>query len=485
MDDTNTPPVRSRPLPSRIYGLRLFYQPGFRRRIAIMSAIFLTVGYIVRAVQQLQEVGSADLRWDFVQFHTAAVELAAGRSPYTAFLSSCPEAHWCRGGYIFPTLLAVAMQPLAHLPLVLAAQTWLVLTHLLLLATVVVMWRGLKDLVSTTTAAVLLLATLLFIPLYMSLFFLQVGVLLMLLVAIAGVGLVRGGRRGEGTAGVALGVAAVLRVTPLLLAPVLARVERTATGRWRPRLVGVVAMVVTGVGLLAVLQLLTPYTAAYFQDVLPRIGVGTIDLDNESLPGLVARAAVLWGIGAPSPTAVGLAAVLCFLLPSWMAWQRAPADGWLGPRRLRAAGFAAVLAAMPIVSSITWQHHLVSELLVLAFLAPALERAPQGPAARYIRAARWLALLSYLLLSIDRHVSDAVVLGLGLAEPAGPAVAPFLLLTSGNLLGMLCLWITGLLVLAAARRPAVAPWASGAEAVEGDPAGVVHELQLGAQRAHA
>ncbi|MEA2645112.1 MAG: hypothetical protein QOE92_195 [Chloroflexota bacterium] len=484
MDDTNTPPATRRPLPARVYGLRLFYRAGFRRRITVMTAIMATIAYILRALQQLQEVGSADLRWDFVQFHTAAVDLAAGSNPYTAFLSSCPVAHWCRGGYIFPTLLAVAMQPLAHMPLVPAAQVWLVLTHLLLLLTLVVAWRGLRNLISPTTAALLVVATMLFIPLYMSLFFLQVGVLLVLLMTVAGVALVRGGRGGEVIAGVALGVAAVLRVTPLLLAPVLGRIERAASGT-RVRLLGLLAMGATGLGLLVLLQVATPFTAVYFQDVLPRIGVGTIDLDNESLPGLLARAAALWRIDAPSATLVGVAATVAFVLPAWIAWQRTPVDGWLGGRRTRAAGFAAVLAAMPIVSSITWQHHLVSELVVLAFLAPALERVPDGAAAGPIRAARRLAVVSYLLLSIDRHMSDWVILNLGLAEPAGWRVVPFLVITSGNLIGMLTLWLTGLLVLAAARRPAAAPWASGAEPVDRHPTAVVHDLQPGGEPAHA
>jgi hypothetical protein len=82
-------------------------------------------------------------------------------------------------------------------------------------------------------------------------------------------------------------------------------------------------------------------------------------------------------------------------------------------------------------------------------------------------------------------MSDALVLALGLAEPTGLAVAPFLLITGGNLLGMLCLWVVGMLVLAAARRPATTGIGSGAEAVDGDATGVVEELELGAQPAHA
>jgi hypothetical protein len=118
-----------------------------------------------------------------------------------------------------------------------------------------------------------------------------------------------------------------------------------------------------------------------------------------------------------------------------------------GDLRWRGAVIGGFLAAMPLVSSLTWHHHLVTELLVYAALAPALSLGRLG-------GARALAVLSYPLMWLDRNYTDALVGGLGLANPSGWRVAPFLLVSGLNLVGMICLWASALLVL---RRLATEP----------------------------
>jgi hypothetical protein len=110
---------------------------------------------------------------------------------------------------------------------------------------------------------VLLSAALLFLPLYQSLYSVQVGVLLVFLLAVVGFGVVRGR---EGLAGAALAGAVVLRLTPLALVPLL--VNR----RSRSRPVGLIAFVAVAVGLLLGLEALTPATWEYFTTVLPKLG---------------------------------------------------------------------------------------------------------------------------------------------------------------------------------------------------------------------
>ena len=111
--------------------------------------------------------------------------------------------------------------------------------------------------------------------------------------------------------------------------------------------------------------------------------------------------------------------------------------------RQRAVVFAAFLAVTPIISSITWDHHLVTELLVLALLAPSV-RPGTGPF--------WLAVVSYPLLWVPRGVTDGMVSGLGLSFPEGPATLPFLVITGLNLVGMFLLWLACLGALGGGAR---------------------------------
>ena len=95
-----------------------------------------------------------------------------------------------------------------------------------------------------------------------------------------------------------------------------------------------------------------------------------------------------------------------------------------------------------MISSITWHHHLITELLVLALVAPSL---------RVGARAWWLMALSYPLLWISRDNFDPLVATVGLANPHGLAVLPYLVLTSANLVGMALLWLACLDVLRTAR----------------------------------
>ena len=334
--------------------MRLLYQPVARARLLVATAILAVLAHVFNGAVQLITLRGVNVKYDFKQFYDAGATLARGADPYRAFLDApCPGQHWCLGGYIYPPLLAELMRPLAVLPVDAALRTWLAVSHLCLLLAAVLMWRALRGHVSAAVLSLLVIATVAFRPLQYTLYFAQVGLMLTAILAVTVSRFMRS-ERATG-AGFAAGTAAVLRVSPVLVLPSLLR---------RPRALAeaVVAAVVLLVGML----LLTPYTVEYFTTVLPRIGGSTGILDNQAPQGMVLRAAALWGWPEPSGAAVTAAVALVVLVPTaFLALRR---DGDL---RWRGAVVAAFLAAMPLVSSLTWQHHLVTELLVYAALAPA------------------------------------------------------------------------------------------------------------------
>ena len=426
-EHSSTAPLR-RPGLAGVYGFRLLYQPRSRGRILGATAVIAVLAYAYSSIVQLVTLRDMDLRFDFQQFYDAGAALGRGADPYQAFLDSCPGYHWCLGGYIYPPLLAELVRPLTVLPLSAAVRVWLGLSQLCLVLAVVLIGRTLRGHVSTTALSLLLVATVAFRPLLYTLFFAQVGLLLTALMAATVASYMRGGRA-QG-AGVATGISAVLRVSPLVLLPVFLR---------RPR--ALVAAGGSAALLLLGLWLLTPFTAEYFTSVLPRIGASTGILDNQAPQGVLLRAAFLWHLSAPSgPLVSGLLALLVLAPTGWLALRHDGDLAWRG------AVIAAFIAAMPLVSSLTWQHHLVTELLVYAALAPALS-------ARGMGVARGLALASYPLMWLDRHYTDAAVGALGLAGPSGWRVAPFLLVTGLNLLGMISLWGATMVALRRLAKP--------------------------------
>jgi hypothetical protein len=436
--DQSMAPLRSPSGLARIYGVRLLYHPGSRRRLALLTAAAAVVFYVARGALQLAYLRGTSLQFDYIHYFDAGAALNRGADPYASFLDRCGQV-WCNVGYIYPPLLAEIFRPLALLDPYTGAAAWLLVSHLLVAGTILVVHRVVHPWLSITGEAFLLAAALLFLPLYQSLWFLQVGALLAFTLALSAWAFVRDR---DGAAGGLLGLAAVLRVTPLVMAPMLVRSRRQLT---RP--LGLAGLVVAVVALLAGLQLLTPTTWEFLTRVLPRLGVSTSTLDNQSLPGLLLRVELLLGL---SHTPIAVATLLtqaAVLVGTWLL-SVGIEDG-----RGRAAVFAAFLAAVPIISSITWDHHLVNELIVLALLAPSLVAG-----GRPLR----LALLSYPLLWVNRGITDPLAGVLGLSSPRGLTVVPFLLITAINLMGMVVLWLACLDVLA--HRP----WREGQPAPAAD-----------------
>ena len=295
--------------------------------------------------------------------------------------------------------------------------------------------RTVRGWLSPTTRAVLLLAALVFLPMYKNFYFLQVGALMLLILAAAAWAFTR---RRDFTAGALIGLAAVLRVTPLIQAPMLLRSRDDLR---RPA--GIAGLVISVVALMAAMAILTTTTIEYVVTVVPAPWPQR-QHPGQYLPARPAGAGRMRSPAGPGqpPSRWSASVQLALLGLTWVF-----SLGLEGGSQ-RAAVFAAFLAVTPIVSSITWDHHLVTELLVLALLAPSL---------RWGSRSWWLAVASYPLLWVPRGHDRRGGEGAGLTTLHGPTVAPFLLVTSLNLVGMVLLWLACLDVMRGYRAAVASP----------------------------
>src|SRR5207302_1324726 len=207
-------------------------------------------------------------------------------------------------------------------------------------------------------------------------------------------------RRRSAAAGLFLALAASLKVIPVFLVPLLVRL-----GRWRAALS---ATALLG-GLTVVTMAAAPGSWQFFTVVLPRIGLGNSNWDNASIDGLVSRFVALF------PTAFGVftvqvgeavVATAALAVLGLTFWRSGLGGDQAWQLRL---GTAATVTALLMVSSVTWQHHLVTLLLPLAVgMAWIAERRPDP---RY----SWTLALSYALCWIDRRA---------LPRPPYPALHP-------------------------------------------------------------
>ena len=404
---------------SHVYGLRLLTRERGRTRLAVAAAVGALLVYLVRAVDQIARL---DVSNDYIFYRRAALGLAKGSDIYAAFQQACPHAgaacQGFTGYYIYPPLLAGLMRPLTALSTQAGARVWVVAGHLSLAIALVIVHRAIRELTSVAAMALLAAATLVFLPLYENLYFMQVNTFVLALLALAA--LVFMIQPSGIAAGIALGVASVLRVTPVGMGLALLRSRRA--------LPGVVAFLGTGLLIVAVLALLTPAMAEYLTTVLPRLAGGTPWVENQSLPAALARAAAL---SAGNPFMLRFLAVAPLLFTAAIIFITFVRSRGIHGRRGRAAVFAAFLAAIPIYASVTEQHHLVAELLVYALLAPSLI-----PGSR----PWWLAVVAYPFLWISHD--DPLRWALGIPGPLGDYALAALMMLPFNLIGMFLLWLS-------------------------------------------
>jgi hypothetical protein len=231
-------------------------------------------------------------------------------------------------------------------------------------------------------------------------------------------------------------VAASIKVSPLFLIPLLARL-----GRWR--------LALTATGALAALTgvtiLLAPGSWQFFTVVLPRIGLGTANWDNGSIDGLVSRLVLLTPnvFGSATETvAKALIAGLAAMIIGVTIWQARGSR--LNPWTLR-LGIGALVVSLLIASSVTWQHHLVTLLLPMTTAVAWIT--VRRPGARY----GWWLFGAYALCWVDRR---AFPLPADLQVHSTTDAILVIAGTSVKLAGMMLLWMLLLQMLRRERAEA-------------------------------
>ena len=293
--------------------------------------------------------------------------LSAGRAMwrgaplYDPFLHHPFPDATLRPAFIYPPAFALAMAPIGLLPDAVANVIWLLIGQASLAAALLLTKRWLRPSAWAITAMVC--ATVTFYPLWIDAVQGQANLPILLLVTAGMAGIVRGKPR----FGIALGAAAALKLTPLVLLAWLLLDRRLREAAW---LIGGFVAITAAAALLRYHD-----TVVFFGQVLPALSSGTAFYANQSLEGVVSRVlsanpytnpwfAIPWGFLIPAAAAIVL---LAFWF--WRTRQR--------PALARAFAF---LPLLPLLSSVTWPHHLVILLPVIWIGAIALAERDWPPA---------------------------------------------------------------------------------------------------------
>ena len=277
---------------------------------------------------------------DLLVYHGAGGIAGAGENLY-AFRTGFAMP------FTYPPFAALVLEPLARMPLGLAQTLWTAASLAAVVALAATVLRPVADRIGLPlTVAALLISS----PVRSHLRFGQVGLFLVLLVALD---LLQrtGGRR---TAGAGLGMAVAIKLTPAVFLPWLA-----VTRQWR-RLRA--TLLWCGGATLAGVLLLWPSSGDYLLRAsrdTSRFGANDVR-GNQSVRGMLLRA-------LPEPLAERLwlvCALVMVAVATWQAWRCERAG-----QRLAALGV--LVAASVAASPISWVHHLVFLALPVAALAAA------------------------------------------------------------------------------------------------------------------
>jgi Glycosyltransferase family 87 len=412
----------------------------YRWGVLLLLLGLFTVNDIVIGVGQLIAPHAGVV--DFHIYFAAAQALAHGKPLYATPPPCCynPAA---MSGYTYPPLFAFLLVPLTGLPVDDAGRVWLAINYVSLIAMLVVGVRIARPRLSFEVIAWLVLVMLSSSQIGAAMYGIQVDPLILLLEAVFAWTIVTERRLVLG--GVALAFAACIKVSPLLIAPAIMLL---------PRRSGLQAFAGLAAGLAAgaiAMLAISPQAVDYVAHVLPSFSGGIVNQWNRSLPGVVLRTLNSQGLHPGSGLGTGfLVLEIAALATTWFVCSRVPgASG----RLLTVAG---LLAAVPIVQGVTWDHHLSVEILVLILLAPMLRRG----------SVEWVLAVGGVLLSgVNQQIIDGWLISGGLEPPHGVAqVALFVLAASIDLIGMLAT-LTALLLVA--RRQTTARWLAPGRATAG------------------
>ena len=309
-------------------------------------------------------IQGAERHQDFNAYLQAGRDLIHGHPLYATFLHHPFPDATLRPAFIYPPAFAILVASLAIGPAWLGIALWVIACQAALLASLAIVIRAERP--SFPAAVAVLCLTLTFYPLWVDVIQGQANLLILLLVTVGIVGVVRA----RPAWAAAIGLAAALKLTPLLLLGWLLVERRFREAAW---LLGGFTLV-TAVG-----ALVRPAdTIAFFTQVLPALAKGTAFYANDSVSGLLAR------VFAVNPyTDPWLALRFESLLPAGAALLLGGLWLWRGRRGSPLQRALTFLPLLPLLSAVTWSHHLVLLLPVLwvAIISSARRGWPAGETA--------------------------------------------------------------------------------------------------------
>lgn len=288
---------------------------------------------------------------DLAAYLGAARSMAAGHSPYANFDANSSVT---LAGFDYPPFAAVLVRPLALLSTTAAVDLWLWLSLALTVAAAFIVVRAALP-QSWPRTELALLASFGFPPVTYNYWHGQVNPLIFLLLALAFDGWIKGR---EVRTGLLLGVAAGIKLSPIVLVVLLLRRRW-----WR----GTAAMVAAGLASVAaaVPVIGTSGVRTFVQTVMPALAREIGWIYNQSLGGLFARVAdhsvaVMQPDVALLHAAFLLAAVAVVVACAWVVrpGERRPEE--------RAAEFGLGVLGMLLAASIAWFPHFTHLLIPLA-----------------------------------------------------------------------------------------------------------------------
>jgi hypothetical protein len=307
---------------------------------------------------------------DFKAYYIAADMLRSGKDFYD--VQQQAEEVQARGlplnesYYIYPPLLAIIFVPLTALPMEQAAQVWFFLNMALYALSLVIIWRALKLSRHSAILPLLWILAFLFPPALFTLYKGQVNIVILLLLAVT---YWLSARDRQVLAGLALGVATMIKIIPVLLLPYAFWKRRYALGLTAVATISVLALlglVIVGAG---------PHRT-YLASVLPSLAQPRPNPTNQSLGGFLSLLLIQNPYADALADNPALWKVLT-LMGSALLVSGVSLVLWHGRGRTRGADleFALIVATLPLVSNIGWVDLFV--LLVLPY-AVLLKYALQG-----------------------------------------------------------------------------------------------------------
>jgi alpha-1,2-mannosyltransferase len=318
---------------------------------------------------------------DFSAYIGAARSMAHGASPYAAFDGSTVVM----SGFDYPPFAAVLLQPLALLSDRAALLVWLALSVACGVSGAIVVARTVLP-ATWPRVELAVIAALAFAPAAYNYWHGQINTVMFLFLALAFRAYTRDHRL---RTGVLLGVAAGIKLAPILLIVLLLRRKW-----WRASLAMIGTAAATAV--VGVLALGFVVTRDYVANVLPVLNRGTGWIYNESLGGLVNRVfehSVL-RVQASSLLVTLLSLAGAVVAIGLAAWVVRPGER---PAVERGGEFGLGVTATVLAGSIAWFPHFV-HLLIPLFAAAGLVAA-QGASVGQLRRAALAAIAAFGLLA--------------------------------------------------------------------------------------